>query len=100
MNERKMFRCAIYTRKSTDHGLEQDFNSLDAQREAAEAFLRPSRVCWICIFRFVSSLIFTYPHPYRLRSPSLSLLPTWLRRRRSRVSGVKVDVGTFVNALP
>ena len=32
-------RCAIYTRKSTDEGLDQDFNSLDAQREAAEAFI-------------------------------------------------------------
>jgi hypothetical protein len=30
-------RCAIYTRKSTEEGLEQAFNSLDAQREAAEA---------------------------------------------------------------
>ena len=29
-------RCAIYTRKSTEEGLDQDFNSLDAQREAAE----------------------------------------------------------------
>ena len=33
----KPLRCAIYTRVSTDHGLEQDFNSLQAQREAAEA---------------------------------------------------------------
>lgn len=32
-------RCAIYTRKSTEEGLKQDFNSLDAQREAAEAFI-------------------------------------------------------------
>src|SRR5216110_2576966 len=32
-------RCAIYTRKSTEEGLDQDFNSLDAQREAAEAFI-------------------------------------------------------------
>ncbi|MFN8547768.1 MAG: recombinase family protein [Candidatus Eisenbacteria bacterium] len=32
-------RCAIYTRKSTDEGLEQSVNSLDAQREAAEAFI-------------------------------------------------------------
>jgi DNA invertase Pin-like site-specific DNA recombinase len=32
-------RCAIYTRKSTEDGLEQDFNSLDAQREACEAFI-------------------------------------------------------------
>src|SRR5271168_2381016 len=39
-NERKSFRCAIYTRKSSEHGLEQDFNSLDAQREAAEAYIK------------------------------------------------------------
>jgi site-specific DNA recombinase len=32
-------RCAVYTRKSTDEGLQQEFNSLDAQREAAEAFI-------------------------------------------------------------
>ena len=33
-------RCAVYTRVSTDHGLEQDFNSLDAQREACAAYVR------------------------------------------------------------
>ena len=33
-------RCAIYTRVSTDQGLEQDFNSLDAQREASEAYVK------------------------------------------------------------
>jgi DNA invertase Pin-like site-specific DNA recombinase len=33
-------RCAIYTRVSTDQGLEQDFNSLDAQHDAAEAYIR------------------------------------------------------------
>jgi site-specific DNA recombinase len=32
-------RCAIYTRKSTAVGLEQDFNSLDAQREACEQYI-------------------------------------------------------------
>ena len=32
-------RCAIYTRKSSDEGLEQAFNSLDAQREACAAFV-------------------------------------------------------------
>src|SRR5215472_17270646 len=32
-------RCASYTRKSTEEGLDQDFNSLDAQREAAEAYI-------------------------------------------------------------
>ncbi len=35
-----MKRCAIYTRKSTSIGLEQDFNSLDAQRESCEAYIR------------------------------------------------------------
>jgi DNA invertase Pin-like site-specific DNA recombinase len=36
----KPIRCAIYTRKSTDHGLELEFNSLDAQREACEAYIK------------------------------------------------------------
>jgi DNA invertase Pin-like site-specific DNA recombinase len=36
---RRKLRCAIYTRKSTEEGLEQDFNSLDAQRESCEAFI-------------------------------------------------------------
>ncbi|OAN99988.1 hypothetical protein A8B75_19190 [Sphingomonadales bacterium EhC05] len=35
----KKLRCAIYTRKSTEDGLEQDFNSLDAQREACAAYI-------------------------------------------------------------
>src|SRR5215207_4437978 len=34
-----MKRCAIYTRKSSDEGLDQQFNSLDAQREACEAYI-------------------------------------------------------------
>jgi site-specific DNA recombinase len=36
-------RCAIYTRKSTDEGLDQAFNTLDAQREASEAFINSQR---------------------------------------------------------
>src|SRR5215210_4921321 len=36
-------RCAIYTRKSTEEGLEQEFNSLHAQREAAEAYIASQR---------------------------------------------------------
>ena len=36
-------RCAIYTRKSTEEGLEQNFNSLQAQREAAEAYIQSQR---------------------------------------------------------
>lgn len=36
----KKIRCAIYTRKSCEEGLEQDFNSLDAQREACESYIK------------------------------------------------------------
>ena len=39
----KVIRCAIYTRKSTEEGLQQDFSSLDAQREAGEAFVASQR---------------------------------------------------------
>jgi DNA invertase Pin-like site-specific DNA recombinase len=39
MNTKRQIRCAIYTRKSTEEGLEQDFNSLDAQREACAAYI-------------------------------------------------------------
>src|SRR5215210_6106079 len=36
----RALRCAIYTRVSTEHGLEQEFNSLDNQREASEAYIK------------------------------------------------------------
>src|SRR5262245_7019777 len=39
-NAPKILRCAVYTRKSSEHGLEQDFNSLDAQRDAAQAYIK------------------------------------------------------------
>src|SRR6266849_2409231 len=43
-------RCAIYTRKSTEEGLDQDFNSLDAQREAAEAYIHSqAHANWTCL---------------------------------------------------
>jgi len=40
MTEQKIFRCAVYTRKSSEEGLEQDFNSLEAQREACGAYIK------------------------------------------------------------
>lgn len=43
-------RCAIYTRKSSEDGLEQDFNSLDGQREACAAFINSQRhEGWLCL---------------------------------------------------
>src|SRR2546423_14914933 len=43
-------RCAIYTRKSSEEGLAQEFNSLQAQREACEAFINSQRhEGWVCL---------------------------------------------------
>src|SRR5437762_1931306 len=49
-SDAKILRCAIYTRKSSEHGLEQEFNSLDAQREAAEAYIKSqAHEGWRCL---------------------------------------------------
>ncbi len=46
----RTIRCAIYTRKSTDEGLEQEFNSLDAQRESGEAYVQSqAHEGWTCL---------------------------------------------------
>src|SRR4051794_23457189 len=46
----RKWRCAIYTRKSSEEGLEQEFNSLHAQREACEAYIKSQRhEGWICL---------------------------------------------------
>ena len=43
-------RCAIYTRKSTNEGLDQEFNTLDAQRESGEAYIASMKnEGWVCI---------------------------------------------------
>src|SRR5438046_5505901 len=45
----RTLRCAIYTRKSTEEGLEQEFNSLHAQRESGEAYIAAQKhEGWIC----------------------------------------------------
>lgn len=51
--ERKIMRCGIYTRKSTTNGLDQDFNSLDAQKAACEHFIRSqSHASWVVYASF------------------------------------------------
>src|SRR5260370_29853140 len=46
----RALRCAIYTRKSTEEGLEQAFNTLQAQREAAEAYIQSQRQTgWVAV---------------------------------------------------
>ena len=49
-NRRSFAVCAVYTQKSTEEGLEQEFNSLDAQRESGEAFIRSQAgEGWTCL---------------------------------------------------
>src|ERR1700721_2363521 len=46
----RKLRCAVYTRKSTEEGLEQEFNSLDAQREACEAYVASQKAeGWVLV---------------------------------------------------
>jgi len=48
--KRTTVRCVVYTRKSTEEGLDQEFNSLDAQRESAQAFISSQQhEGWICL---------------------------------------------------
>ncbi len=48
--EKRRIRCAIYTRKSSEEGLDQEFNSLDAQRDAGEAFVASQKnEGWVCL---------------------------------------------------
>jgi hypothetical protein len=51
MKNNKRLRCAIYTRKSTTEGLEQDFNSLDAQRVFCEPIYKakPMKAGYCCL---------------------------------------------------
>lgn len=46
----RRIRCAVYTRKSSEEGLDQEFNSLDAQREAGEAYIASQKnEGWVCL---------------------------------------------------
>src|SRR5438874_866120 len=50
VSDTRRLRCAIYTRKSTEEGLEQNFNSLQAQREAGEAYIRSQQQSgWVAL---------------------------------------------------
>jgi hypothetical protein len=64
-------RCAIYTRKSSEEGLEQDFNSLDAQREACEAFIASQkREGWALVKCMTTEVSRAQPWTGRLSSGS------------------------------
>ncbi len=75
-------RCAIYTRKSSEDGLEQDFNSLDAQREACEAYIKSQKQeGWIALSTFyddggLSGGSMKRPRPLRACSPTSPPAPS------------------------
>ncbi|MBR6406600.1 MAG: hypothetical protein IKS18_10490 [Lachnospiraceae bacterium] len=48
--KKAIVRCAIYCRKSVEKGLDMEFNTLDAQREAAEAYIASQKANgWVCL---------------------------------------------------
>ena len=72
----KSVRCAIYTRKSSEEGLQQEFNSLDAQREAAQAYIASQQhEGWTCLDQRALARVGRPPTPafaWPARQP-----PTW-----------------------
>ena len=79
----RALRCAIYTRKSSEEGLEQEFNSLHAQREACEAFIKSQRhEGWSCLLQ---------PHNDGGRSGGNLERPA-LQRLLADIRDCKVDV--------
>src|SRR6201997_3000439 len=77
-------RCAIYTRKSSEEGLEQGLNSLQAQREACEAVITSQRhEGWVCLRAAYDDVGFSgapFDRPV-LRTPPTLLGPVWHSRR-------------------
>ena len=68
-------RCGIYTRKSSEEGLEQEFNSLDAQRESAEAYIQSqASEGWVCL---------PEPNGTKLMRPCLNGRDHWENRQNA-----------------
>ena len=83
-------RCAIYTRVSTEHGLDQEFNSLDNQREAAEAYVKSqAHEGWRCLLNRYDDAGFSGGS---IERPGLQQLLADIREKRVDVVAVyKVD---------
>jgi len=65
-------RCAVYTRKSSEEGLEQEFNSLQAQREACEALINSQRhEGWVCLGLILASAKEERGRVYRIAEPAI-----------------------------
>lgn len=84
----KPVRCAVYTRKSTDEGLDREFNSLDTQRDAGEAFVRSQAgEGWTAL-------------PDRYDDGGFAVTVTVARVRAGRGGATVLRVGPAAPALP
>ena len=65
MKNGKILRCAVYTRKSVSEGLEKDFNTLVAQREAGENYIQSQKhEGWVVVDKhYDDCLLYTSPSP-------------------------------------
>ena len=85
LTARRGMRRAIYTRKSTEEGLEQEFNTLDAQRDSAEAYIRSQREDgWVALPDRCDYGGYASMRARRRGAPELPVAPTpcWLRHGR------------------
>ena len=90
MSVSKKLRCAIYTRKSSEEGLEQSFNSLHAQREACEAYIKSQRhEGWVILKEYFDDGGFSGGN---VDCPALSSLLTLIKEKQIDIVVVyKVD---------
>ena len=86
-------RCAIYTRKSSEEGLEQEFNSLQAQREACEAFITSQRQeGWVCLHFVVLDIAHDDPDlPHPPEQPAHRLLPSRSKLSTPLISAARAE---------
>ena len=88
---RATLRCAVYTRVSTEHGLEQEFNSLDNQREASEAYVKSqTHEGWKLIRNRYDDGGYSGGSMER---PALKRLLDDIRARRNSVCRVRFEIG-------
>ncbi|MGH9893309.1 MAG: recombinase family protein, partial [bacterium] len=87
---KRRLRCAVYTRKSTDEGLDQEYNSIDAQRDAGQAFIVSQRAeGWIPVADHYDDPAYSGGH---LDRPALKRLLDDIEKRRIDVVVVyKID---------
>ncbi len=80
----KPVRCAIYTRVSTEHGLDQEFNSLDAQYDAASAYIKSQAHAGWTLIRVNMTISLAFLAPNLVKAAVEGRLPRGLGVERLR----------------